>query len=192
MDPNEFHPRSLQQWRAWLKANHRKAKNVWLVLHKKSSPGPGIEYEDAVEEALCFGWIDSKPQKRDAHTYLLYFAERKRGSVWSKINKQRIARLIREGRMMAHGLSKIEAAKKDGDWSTLDSVDALQMPEELTRAFTRNRKALKNFEAFPPGIRKQLIYWVLSAKREETRWTRIKEIVTKAARNERANQWVKK
>ncbi len=192
MDPNEFHPRSLQQWHAWLKANHRSAKNVWLVLHKKSSPGPGIAYAEAVEEALCFGWIDSKPQKKDAHTYLLYFAERKSGSVWSKLNKQRISRLIKDGRMTPAGMKKIEAAKADGTWSTLDPVDSLKIPKELTKALARNKKAQKHFEAFPPGIKKQLVYWVLSAKREETRSVRVKEIVTKAARNERANQWVKK
>ncbi len=192
MDPNEFHPRSLQQWRAWLKANHRTAKNVWLVLHKKSSPGPGIAYAEAVEEALCFGWIDSKPQKKDTHTYLLYFAERKGGSVWSKLNKQRISRLIKDGRMTPAGMKKIAAAKADGTWSTLDPVDSLEIPEELSKALARNKKAQKHFEAFPPGIKKQLVYWVLSAKREETRSVRVREIVTKAARNERANQWVKK
>jgi uncharacterized protein YdeI (YjbR/CyaY-like superfamily) len=188
----EFHPRSLSEWRAWLKANHRNAKNVWLVLHKKSSPGPGIGYDEAVEEALCFGWIDSKPQKKDTHTFLLYFAERKTGSVWSKLNKDRIARLIKTKRMTAAGMKKIEAAKADGTWSTLDPVDALEMPDALSKAFARNKKAMKNFEAFPPGIRKQLVYWVLSAKREETKALRIKEIVSKAARNERANQWMKK
>ena len=188
----EFHPRNLSEWRAWLKANHRTAGSVWLVLHKKSSPGPGIEYPEAVEEALCFGWIDSKPQKKDTHTYLLYFADRKSGSVWSKINKERVSRLIKEGRMTAAGMKKIEAAKKDGTWSTLDAVDALEIPDDLNKALARSKKAWKNFEAFPPGIRKQLVYWVLSAKREETRAARIKEIVSKAARNERANQWVKK
>lgn len=192
MEPNEFHPRSLQEWRSWLKANHRKAKNVWLVLHKKSSPGPGIDYAQAVEEALCFGWIDSKPQKKNNHTYLLYFAERKKGSVWSKLNKERIARLIKDRRMTPYGMKKIEAAKADGTWSTLDPVDTLQIPEDLDKALARNKKALKHFEVFPPGIKKQLVYWVLSAKREETRSARIKEIVTKAAKNERANQWVKK
>lgn len=188
----EFHPRSRTAWRTWLQANTGKLKSVWLVLHKKSSPGPGIVYAEAVEEALCFGWIDSKPQKRDEHTYLLYFAERKSGGVWSKINKQRIGRLIREGRMKAAGMAKIKKAKKDGSWSTLDPVDALRMPDDLGKAFARNKKALKLFEAFPPGIKKQLFHWVLSARREETRKIRVKEIVSKAARNERANQWVRK
>jgi uncharacterized protein YdeI (YjbR/CyaY-like superfamily) len=94
--------------------------------------------------------------------------------------------------MTAAGLKKIKAAKADGTWSTLDPVDALEIPAALSVALARNKKAMKNFEAFPPGIRKQLVYWVLSAKREETRTVRVKEIVSKAARNERANQWVKK
>ncbi|MBL7847921.1 MAG: YdeI/OmpD-associated family protein [Cyclobacteriaceae bacterium] len=192
MGVKEFHPRSLQEWRSWLKANHRTAKNVWLVLHKKSSPGPGIAYSEAVEEALCFGWIDSKPQKKDTNTYLLYFAERKAGSVWSKLNKQRITRLIDSKKMTSAGMKKIMSAKEDGTWSTLDPVDTLQMPEVLDKALAKNKKARMNFEAFPAGIKKQLVYWVLSAKRAETRASRVREIVAKAARNERANQWVKK
>lgn len=91
----QYHPRNIAQWRTWLRKNHKKEKNVWLVLHKKASPGPGIAYAEAVEEALCFGWIDSKPGLRDEHTYLLFFAARKKGSVWSKINKERIDRLIK-------------------------------------------------------------------------------------------------
>lgn len=188
----EVHPKNRGEWRAWLAASQGKAKGVWLVLHKKSSPGPGIAYAEAVEEALCHGWIDSKPQKRDHHTFLLYFAERKPGSVWSKLNKKRIAKLIKEGRMTKGGMEKIRKAKKDGSWFTLDPIDALEMPGELSKAFARNKKALKNFESFPPGIKKQLFHWVLSARREETKTTRVKEIVSKAARNERANQWVKR
>lgn len=188
----EFHPRNLAQWRTWLHKNHKKEKNVWLVLHKKASPGPGIAYAEAVEEALCFGWIDSKPALRDKYTYLLFFASRKKDAVWSKINKDRIARLIREGRMTTSGLAKIEEAKKNGSWATLDSVEALEMPSALKKAFSKSKKALKNFEAFPPGIKKQLYHWVISAKRDETRAERVREIVLKAARNERANQWKRK
>ena len=188
----EFHPKSSAQWRDWLASNTGKAKSVWLVLHKLASPGPGIGYAEAVEEALCYGWIDSKPQKRDSHTFLLYFAERKPGSIWSKINKQRVARLIKEGKMTEAGLQKIRSAKKDGSWSTLDSVDALEMPPSLRKAFAKNKRALSNFNAFPPGIKKQLFHWVLSARREETQTARTREIVSKAAKNQRANQWVKK
>lgn len=188
----EFHPKHPGEWQAWLAAHQGKTKSIWLVLHKKSSPGPGLSYPEAVEVALCYGWIDSKPQKRDKHTYLLYFAERKAGGVWSKINKQRIAKLIKEGKMTKAGMEKITQAKKDGSWSTLDPVDALKMPDELGKAFARNKRALKNFEAFPPGIRKQLFHWVLSARLPQTRLTRVREIVSKAAKNERANQWKKK
>lgn len=188
----EFHPKSRSEWRKWLQSNHKKVKSVWLVLHKKSSPGPGISYGTSVEEALCFGWIDSKPQKRDEHTFLIYYADRKPGSVWSKLNKQRIAKMIKEGQMTSSGMEKIKAARKNGTWEILDPVDALEMPEALTKAFARSKKALRNFDAFPPGVKKQLFYWVLSAKTETTRNARVKEIVSKAVKNIRANQWVPK
>lgn len=180
------------RWRNWLKANHNKEQNVWLVLHKKESKTPSVTYAEAVEEALCFGWIDSTPNKRDSDSFLLYFAVRKKGGVWSKINKERITRMINEGKMTPAGMKRIEEAKKDGSWDKLNSVDDLQMPAPLKKGFGANKKALKNFLAFPPGVKKQLYFWVLSAKTETTRSSRIKEIVTKAGRNIRANQWVKK
>lgn len=185
----QFYAKNRSKWRNWLQKNHASRQNIWLVLHKKGSPKPGILYAEAVEEALCFGWIDSKPQKRDAHSFLMYFAVRKPRSVWSKINKERIKRMISEGLMTHAGMVKINAAKKDGSWSTLDSVDALEIPAELRKAFTKNKKGLKNFEKFPPSVKKQLYYWVNSAKQPATHAARIKEIVSKAAKNERANQW---
>jgi len=190
--PMEYHPTNIAEWRAWLKVNQKKEKNVWLVLQKKSSPGPGIAYVEAVEEALCFGWIDSKPAKRDENTYLLFFASRKKGAVWSRINKERIKRLIRDRRMTPAGLQKIKEAKLDGSWSTLDRVEALEMPAALEKALAKSKKAIRNFEAFPAGIKKQLYYWVISARRDETGVARIREIVSRAAKNERANQWKRK
>jgi uncharacterized protein YdeI (YjbR/CyaY-like superfamily) len=188
----EFYARDRRAWRKWLKVNHKKEQSIWLVLHKKNSKTPSVSYAEAVEEALCFGWIDSVANKRDGDHFVLYFASRKPKSVWSKINKERIARMIKLGLMEPEGLRKIEAAKKDGSWSTLDAIDALVMPAELKKAFARSKNALKHFEAFPPSVKKQLYFWVSTAKREETRSQRIHETVSLAAKNVRANQWKSK
>lgn len=187
-----FYPSSRSKWRAWLKSNHNKEQNVWLVLHRKESKTPSVKYAEAVEEALCFGWIDSVANKRDDDSFILYFAVRKKGGVWSKINKGRIERMIKERKMTPAGMKRIEEAKKDGSWDKLNSIDELQMPLPLKKAFATNKKALKNFHAFPDGVKKQLYFWVLSAKTEVTRGARVKEIVSKASRNIRANQWVPK
>lgn len=186
-----LYARNRDRWRSWLKANHNKEQNVWLRLHKKHSD-TGVKYAEAIEEALCFGWIDSVANKADDDTFILYFAVRKKGGVWSKINKGRIERMIKAGLMTAAGMNRIEEAKKDGSWNKLDSVDKLQMPAPLMKAFASRKKALTNFNSFPMSVKKQLYFWVLSAKQDSTRVARIKEIVSKAAKNIRANQWVKK
>lgn len=172
-----------------MEKNHATAGNVWLIIYKKESGTPSVVYAEAVEEALCFGWVDSKPNKRDDKSYILYFAERKPKSPWSKINKERVARLIKEKKMHAAGLAKISAAKKDGSWSMIDAIEALIMPDALKKAFSKNKKALTHFEAFPPSVKKAIYQWVQSAKTDETRDKRIVETVTQAAKNVRANQW---
>ena len=187
-----FYAKDRSTWRRWLKSNHKKENNVWLILHKKGSTKPSVSYVEAVEEGLCFGWIDSVANKRDDTTFVMYFASRKPKSVWSKINKERIHRMISTGLMMPAGLLKIEEAKKDGSWSTLDSVDNLLMPPVLKKGFSKSKKALKNFEGFPSSVKKQIYHWVNTAKREETLKKRIEETVTLAAKNIRANQWEKK
>lgn len=176
-------------WRAWLKKNHRKVDNIQLVLHKKNSEKKSVTYAEAVEESLCFGWIDSKPTKRDETTYLLFFSKRKAKSVWSKVNKGRIIRLIQEGRMTKEGLLKIEEAKSDGSWEKLDAIEELIMPPRLEKAFNQNKKALLNFTKFPPSVRKGIYQWIISAKTEITIAKRVHETVEKAALNVRANQW---
>lgn len=162
---------------------------MWLLIYHKKSATPSVYYDEAVEEALCFGWIDSKPNKHDHESFYLFFAPRKTKSVWSKLNKERIEKLTRENLMMPAGLEKIEAAKKDGSWTKLDEAEAMIMPQELVLAFAKNKKALKNFEAFPPSVRKGIFHWIVNAKQEATRRQRIEETVTKAAQNVRANQW---
>lgn len=186
---SEFYAADRGIWRKWLEKNHATAGNVWLIIYKKDSGTPSVVYAEAVEEALCFGWVDSKPNKRDEKSFVLYFAARKPKSPWSKINKERVARLIKDKKIHASGLAKINAAKKDGSWSVLDSVEALIMPDVLKKRFNKNKKALTHFEAFPPSVKKAIYQWVQSAKTEETREKRITETVTLAAKNVRANQW---
>ncbi|MBL7693827.1 MAG: YdeI/OmpD-associated family protein [Ferruginibacter sp.] len=185
----EFYPRNRQAWRNWLQKNHATKQSVWLIMYKKSSGKPTISYNEVVEEALCFGWIDSQPKKRDAESSFLYISIRKAKSGWSALNKKRIEKLIQENRMTTAGLQKIEAAKKDGSWSVLDNAEAFTMPAALRKAFSKNKKALSHFERFPPGVKKQLFYWVESAKTKPTQEKRITEIVTLAEKNIRANQW---
>lgn len=187
----EFYAPSRSAWRKWLATHHAKKKNIWLVIYKKDSGVPSLTYDEAVEEALCFGWIDSKPNKRDEKSFRLFFAERKPKSVWSKLNKTRIQKLLAEGLMQPAGLAKIEAAKKDGSWTVLDAIEELIMPADLVNALRQNNRAQQFFEAFPPGVKKGILQWIISAKREETRAQRIAKTVTLAAQNIRANQWRK-
>jgi uncharacterized protein YdeI (YjbR/CyaY-like superfamily) len=187
----EFYANSRSAWRQWLQKNHQAQTSIWLVIYKKDSGVPSLTYEEAVEEALCFGWVDSKPNKRDEKSYLLFFAVRKPKSVWSKINKTRIKKLQAAGLMMPAGLAKIEAAKKDGSWTVLDAIEELMMPDDLGKAFRNNQTASDFFNAFPPGVKKGIYQWIISAKREETRSKRIAETVALAQKNIRANQWRK-
>ena len=184
---NNFYAKTRAAWRKWLLRNHQKEKNVWLVVYNNGSNVSCVTYPDAVEEALCFGWIDSTANKRDQKSHLLYFAQRKSKGGWSKINKERITRMIDQGLMTSAGLEKIEAAKKDGSWT---SAPALRTrPRNLAKAFSKQKKGLKFFEAFPPSVKKIILHWIESAKRKETRANRIEETVTLAVKNIRAHQW---
>lgn len=188
----EFYPTKRKEWRTWLHKNHHKQDGVWIIFYKKGSNQPTISYTEAVEEALCYGWIDSTPNKIDDAKYKQMFSPRKKKSVWSKINKERIKRLLEQNLMHASGLIKIEEAKKDGSWETLDNIEELIMPAVLYKAFLKNKKALKFFEQFPKSVKKAIYFWIENAKTPETLKKRITETVTLAAENKRANQYVKK
>jgi len=190
-DRKSFYAKDRQSWRKWLLKNHDKEDHVWLLIYHKKSAKPSVYYDEAVEEALCFGWIDSKPNKRDHESFFLFFAPRKQKSVWSKLNKKRIEELISCGLMMSAGLAKIEAAKIDGSWTTIDDVEEMIMPPDLKSAFAKKKNAYKNFEAFPRSVRKGIFQWIAGAKQPETRSRRIEETVAKAEQNIRANQWKK-
>lgn len=186
---NSFLATSRSAWRGWLSAYHQESKGVWLITYKRASGKPRLEYSESVEEALCFGWVDSLPRKLDEERSMLYFAPRKSGSGWSALNKRRVESLIQGGLVMPAGLAKIEAAKRDGTWSKLDEVDALVVPDDLRAELKRYENANDFFEAFPKSVKRGILEWILNAKRPETRQKRISETARLANRNERANQW---
>lgn len=175
-----------KELRAWLEANHLQEKGVWLVTYKKPSRYY-LPYSDIVEECLCFGWIDSLPRKLDESRTMKYISPRKKGSSWSKVNKEYVAKLQQAGLMHQAGLEKIAQAKLDGSWSFLDDVEALILPDDLKLVFAKSQVAQDNWHAFPPSAKRGILEWIKNAKRPETRARRIKETVQKAAKNIRAN-----
>lgn len=188
---NSVHPLSRAEWRAWLVANHARPDGVWLISYKKATGKPRFEYEEAVEEALCFGWIDSKPNKLDDERAMLWFAPRKPGTGWSGPNKERAERMSAAGLMTPAGLARVEAAKRDGSWSALDAVEALEVPSDLVAALGAHPSAAGYFEAFPRSVKRGILEWIANARTPETRARRIEETARLAAENIRANQWRK-
>ena len=185
-DAPQFHADDRVAWRAWLEANHATARGVWLVTARQRSGPVGLDYEAAVEEALCFGWVDSTGGVVDDEHGKLYFAQRKPRSAWAATNKARVERLIREGQMRPAGLAAIDRAKANGSWTLLDSVERLEVPDDLAVALERRPPAASNFAAFPPSARKMMLTWIAFARRPETRADRIAKTAEAAARNERA------
>ena len=181
-----FHPATRKEWRRWLEKNHDKEKNVKLVIVRKNSDTPGIMYEDAVLEALCFGWIDSKANSRDEGSFFIHMARRSPKSKWSKPNRDRVAKLQKEGLIMPAGQHIIDLAKKSGTWKALEKTESLEIPDELQTLFNKNKTAFKNFQAFSPSARKIILGWIREAKRPETRANRIAKTVQFAAKNMKA------
>ena len=159
------------------------------MSYKKATGKPRFKYDDAVEEALCFGWIDSKPNKLDDERTLLWFVPRKAGSGWSRPNKLRIKRMIEAGLVVEAGLDKIEQAKRDGSWTKLDDVKNLQIPADLGQALDAHPPATENFAAFPRSAKRGILKWIANAKTPATRAKRLDETASLACKNERANQW---
>jgi len=172
-----------KEWRNWLEKNHLTAPGIWLVYYKKGSGKPSVSYEEAVEEALSYGWIDSKVNSIDEKRYMQIFTPRKPGSIWSKSNKLRVEKIIEKGIITPAGLEKIEVAKRDGSWEFLDDIDNLVIPPDLKEALASNEFARENFEAYNESIKKQILYWIKTAKREVTRKNRIEKVVSLAAEN---------
>jgi len=187
--PNSTHPESRSEWRKWLEENLTRGEGVWVISFKKATGQPHMEYDEMVEEALCFGWIDSKPNKLDDERSMLWFAPRKAGTGWSKINQERVERMVTAGRMAPAGLVRVEAAKQDGSWYALDAVEALEVPQDLQAALAANEMAQRNFVAFPRSVKPGILEWIANAKKPETRAKRVEETARLAAENIRANQW---
>ncbi len=148
-----------------------------------------MSYEEAVEEALCFGWIDSKPNTRDVESYYLFFSQRKPKSNWSKANRDRVERMIQSKQMTEKGLQMVELAKKTGTWLALKEVQASILPEDLKKALEKNTLASQNFEKFPPSSKRIILEWILNAKKEATRLKRITETVELASIGIKANHY---
>lgn len=182
----QVQPANRAAWRQWLQQHHSSSPGVWLVYCKKASGQPSVTYAEAVEEALCFGWIDSHPRKLDADRTQLLFTPRKPKSGWSRVNKERLERLEAAGQLMPAGLAAIARAKQNGAWESLDAAEAGLIPDDLAAALAVNAPAAQHFAAFSTSARKMILTWVLGAKQPETRARRISETVRLAALNKRA------
>jgi len=170
---------SREELRQWLQENHLQSESIWLVISKKSVANRYVPYDAIVEEALCFGWVDSRVAKLDAERSMLLLSPRRAGSRWSRPNKERIARLTEQGQMHPLGIAAVERARADGTWDALDEVEDCMEPEDLASALTGISRA--NWEAFPRSIRRGTLEWLLSAKTAATRRKRIESIVRLAA-----------
>jgi len=182
-------PESRTDWRKWLEKNHQSKQSVWLVFYKKKSKKPTLTWSEAVDEALCFGWIDSVKKTIDTEKYKQYFSKRQAKSNWSKINKDKIEILIEKGLMEEEGYKSIEIAKENGSWIILDGVEELEIPEDLKEEFANYKGSMEYFNSLSKSAKKILLYWGISAKRNETREKRIIEIAENASKNLKPKQF---
>lgn len=182
-------PANRQEWRAWLQEHHDKEQSVWLVYYKKSADKETITWSDAVSEALCFGWIDSTARPINGEQFMQFFSRRKKNSVWSKINKEKVEQLIAEGLMTKAGHACIDIAKGNGYWTILDEVEALIIPRDLQKALKAYPGANDYFMGLSKSVKKMLLQWVVLARQPVTRQKRIEEIAMQAAQQQRPKQF---
>jgi len=182
-DAEDYCPYDKKDWRKWLKLNHHKKDAVWLIFYKKKSPKHNLSWSESVDEALCFGWIDSTKRTIDSDKYKQYFSKRKEKSNWSKINKDKVKALIYQGLMEEEGSRSIKIAKENGSWIILDGIEALIIPDDLKEEFVNHNGSMEYFNSLSKSVKKILLYWVGSAKRKETRQKRILEIAENASKN---------
>jgi len=188
-EAKRFYAADRRAWRTWLEHNHAVFRGVWLVYDKGTAGRRTLTYDDIVDEALCFGWIDSLTHSLDDKQAMLYISPRNAKSPWSKLNKQRVARLIDAGLMTDAGLEVVEASKANGSWTSYDAIEELIVPPDLARALAGNKTAEKNFEAFSASNKKQILWYIASAKLPETRQKRIVQIVGAAQQNTKPLQY---
>ena len=188
-EPETFCPSSRKHWRKWLQENHSKKQSIWLICYKIKSDKPSLPWSEAVDEALCFGWIDSTRKTIDDESFMQYFGKRKPTSIWSQINKAKVEKLIEQGLMTKAGFESIEVAKQNGSWSTLDGVEDLVIPKDLEKAFKANAGSKDFFLSLSKSVRKSILIWLILAKREETRLKRINEIAELASKKLKPKQF---
>jgi uncharacterized protein YdeI (YjbR/CyaY-like superfamily) len=192
MQTNEvetFCPISPQAWRLWLQENHQSKQSIWLIYYKKKSNMPSLSWSEAVDEALCFGWIDSTARPIDTDTYMQFFSKRKPKSVWSKVNKEKIKRLMDTDLIAQAGLDSIEKAKQNGSWTILDEVEELIIPNDLEKAFESQLGSKDFFLSISKSVRKAILQWLVLAKLSETRQKRIREIAESASQKRKPKQF---
>jgi uncharacterized protein YdeI (YjbR/CyaY-like superfamily) len=182
-----LYARDLAEWRDWLEENGRRGGAVWLIVYHKSSPAPSVHFHDAIENALCYGWVDSKAVKRDRESCYLCFTPRNPASTWGRVNRQRAEKMIAAGLMRPPGQELIDHARRTGTWAALADAQNEVIPDDLQALLDQDPAALRNFRAFPPSSRRLILEWIARAKRPETRQRRVAQTATMAARNERAN-----
>ena len=181
-----FHAETRDQWRAWLQANHDTTPGTWLCSWKRPTGKPACPYPDAVEEAICFGWIDSTASALDDERGLQLYTPRKPKSSWTRLNRRRVAEMESAGLMTDAGRRAVAVAKANGYWTIYDAVEDLDEPDDLVAALDADTAARSTWDGFPPTARKQMLWWLISAVQPDTRARRIATIVTKAAAGERA------
>ncbi|MCG2614652.1 YdeI/OmpD-associated family protein [Terrimonas sp. NA20] len=184
-DTEVFYPANAKEWRQWLQKNHRSKQSVWVIYYKKKANHPTVTHSEAVDEALCFGWIDSTRVSLGDDQFKQFFCKRKPTSVWSKINKAKVQKLIDEKKMMPAGWKSIETAKENESWSILDDVEELKIPADLSKAFRRHAGSKAFFNSLSKSVKKMMLQWLVLAKREETREKRLEEIASNAAAGQR-------
>jgi uncharacterized protein YdeI (YjbR/CyaY-like superfamily) len=178
---------SRAELRAWLEANHTRRESIWLVKYKVHVPEKYVTWDEVVEEALCYGWIDSRTRKLDDDRTMLLLSPRRPGSPWSRRNKDHVERLLAAGLMMPPGLAAIEQAQEDGSWTIYDDIEDLVIPDDLAVALAENQAAAAHFGAFGDSSKKRILWWIKSAKRPETRQKRIAETIELAEHNVEAS-----
>ena len=184
-----FYAKTRKDWRKWFQKNHTIEKSVWLIIYHKSSETASIYYDEAVEEALCFGWIDSVKYKRDSESVYQFFSQRRPKSNWSKLNRERVDKLVKQGLMTDRGQTLIDHAKKIGTWTALVDVQNSVIPADLQKLFDKNKAAFKNFQEFAPSSKRIILEWILNAKKSETRQQRIEQTIKLATKNIKANHY---
>lgn len=176
-------PKSQTEWRQWLEKNHQSKLSVWLIYYTKKSTFPSLSWSEAVDEALCFGWIDSTRKTIDEFSFMQFFSKRKPKSNWSKINKEKVQQLIDSKRMTKAGYESIETAKQNGYWTILDEVEELIIPKDLEITFEKYKGSKDYFLSLSKSSRKIILSWIVLAKQQETRQKRIDEVVESAEQN---------